>query len=80
MKEQETLNKFMQKRIQFAEKGALIPQNVKTTEKTHLSLLTGQKGNESEDSDGLEFEGTQKTNLKEVLLQKRIAVSTTDKL
>ena len=47
----------MKKRIQFADKGALIPQNVKTTEKTHLSLLTREQKDESEESDGLEFEG-----------------------
>lgn len=47
----------MKKRVVLGDRVQLVPSNLKTTEKTHLALLTGSKKEESESDDGLVFEG-----------------------
>jgi len=56
----------------LADKVALVPRNVKTTEKIQLELLNG-KDESVNSEDGLEFEDASsfKPSLKEILLQKR---------
>jgi hypothetical protein len=61
----------MKKRVVLGDRVQLVPSNLKTTEKTHLALLTGSKKEESESDDGLVFEGAPTSNLKDFLMQKK---------
>ena len=63
--EQAEFSRFMSRRANLTEKGALMPQNLKTTESAVLNMIAVAPAEEDSDS-GLEFDGPAESEFKSI--------------